>query len=130
MVVTLVGNVGLGVGAWDTWSGSEVLKGLSVLGSSKEEGVSTYYNIIIRIEVEKAQDITSGCKEHELIKSETLSTSFNDSGSCGLGESEGGDSDLGNFKESNVISHSANNDGDSISIAILIEVRWTVLQKY
>lgn len=45
MVVTLVGNVGLGVGAWDTWGGAEVLKGLSVLGSSKKEGVSTYFII-------------------------------------------------------------------------------------
>jgi hypothetical protein len=116
VVVALVGNVGLSVGAWDTWGGTKVLKSFSVLGSSKEEGVSTYYNIIIRIEVEKAQDITSGCKEHELIKSETLSTSFNDSGSCGLGESKGGDGNLGDLKESNVISHSANNDGDSVSI--------------
>ena len=51
MVVTLVGNVGLGVRAWDTWCGAEVLNGLSVLGSSKEKGVGTYYNIIIRIEL-------------------------------------------------------------------------------
>ena len=42
MVVALVGNVGLGVRAWDTWGGTEVLKSLSVLGSSKKEGVSTY----------------------------------------------------------------------------------------
>ena len=42
MVLALVGNVGLGVRARDTWGGSEVLLGLSVLGSSKEEGVSAY----------------------------------------------------------------------------------------
>ena len=42
VVVALVGNVGLGVGAWDTWSGTEVLQGLSVLRSSKKEGVGTY----------------------------------------------------------------------------------------
>lgn len=53
VVVALVADVGLGVGAWDTWGGSEVLKGLSVLGSSKEEGVGTYYNILIRIEEAK-----------------------------------------------------------------------------
>ena len=45
MVVALVGDVGLGVGAWDTWGSAEVLKGLSVLGSSKKEGVSTYFII-------------------------------------------------------------------------------------
>lgn len=50
MVVALVANVRLGVGAWDTWGGAEVLLGLSVLGSSKEEGVGAYYNILIRIE--------------------------------------------------------------------------------
>lgn len=50
VVLSLVGDVGLGVRAWDTWSGSEMLLGLSVLGSSKQEGVSTYYNLLIRIE--------------------------------------------------------------------------------
>lgn len=35
-------DVGLGVGALDTWGGSEVLLGLSVLGSSKEESVSAF----------------------------------------------------------------------------------------
>lgn len=42
MVVALVGNVGLGVGAWDTWGGTEMLLGLSILRSSKKEGVGTY----------------------------------------------------------------------------------------
>ncbi len=54
MVVALVRHVGLGVGAGDTWGGAEVLEGLSVLGSSKEEGVSTYYNILIRIEARES----------------------------------------------------------------------------
>lgn len=53
MVVALVSNVGLGVRAWDTWGRAEVSEGFSVLGSSKEEGVSTYYNILIRIEEEE-----------------------------------------------------------------------------
>ena len=42
MVVALVGDVGLGAGAWDTWGGSEMLLGFSILGSSKEEGVGAY----------------------------------------------------------------------------------------
>ena len=53
MVVALVGNVGLGVGAWETWGSAEVALSLSVLGSSKEESIGSYYNILIRIEVEK-----------------------------------------------------------------------------
>ena len=114
MVVALVGDVGLGVRAWDTWSGTEVLKSLSVLGSSKEEGVSSYYNIILELKWEKV-NITGGCKKYELVKSEALSSSFNDSGSCGFGESQGSDSELGDLNESNVISHSANNDGNSVS---------------
>ena len=59
MVVALVADVGLGVGAWDTWGGAEMSLGLSVLGSSKEEGVGTYYNILIRIEVGKRRKILS-----------------------------------------------------------------------
>jgi hypothetical protein len=42
VVVALVGNVGLGAGAWDTWGGAEMLNGLSVLGSSKKESIGTY----------------------------------------------------------------------------------------
>jgi hypothetical protein len=42
VVVALVGHVGLSVGAWDTWGRAEVLLGLSVLRSSKKEGVGTY----------------------------------------------------------------------------------------
>lgn len=53
MVVALVVDVGLGVGAWETRGATEVSLGLSVLGSSKEKGVGTYYNILIRIEVGK-----------------------------------------------------------------------------
>ena len=49
VVVALVGNVGLGVGAWNTWCGTPVLLGLSVLRSSKKEGVGTYFYFLIRI---------------------------------------------------------------------------------
>lgn len=49
-----------------------------------------------------------------MVQSEALSTSFNDSGSCGFGESESSDGQLGYFKESNIVGHGANNDGDSV----------------
>jgi hypothetical protein len=42
VVVALVGHVGLGARAWDTWGGTEMLNGLSVLGSSKKERIGTY----------------------------------------------------------------------------------------
>lgn len=57
---------------------------------------------------------TSRCEKNELVKSKALSTSFNDSGSCGLGEFESSNGQLGHFKESDVVSHGANNDGDSV----------------
>lgn len=44
-LAALGSDVGLGVGAWDTWGGAEVSLGFSVLGSSKEESIGTYYNI-------------------------------------------------------------------------------------
>jgi len=53
-----------------------------------------------------------------LVKSEALSSSFNDSGSCSLGESKSSNGDLGNLKESDIISDSADDDSDSISIAM------------
>lgn len=119
MVVALVRHVGLGVGARDTWGGAEVLEGLSVLGSSKEEGVSTYYNILIRIEASESphfrSKLTCGGEEHELVQSEALATGLNDSGSSGLGEAESSDGNLGNFKESYVIGHCANHNSDSVS---------------
>lgn len=34
-VLTLGDGIGLGVGSWDTWGGSEMSLGFSVLGSSK-----------------------------------------------------------------------------------------------
>jgi hypothetical protein len=53
VVVSLVGHIGLSVRAWKTGGAPEMSLGLSVLGSSKEEGVGAYYNIIIRIEQRK-----------------------------------------------------------------------------
>ena len=50
MVVSLVADVWLGVGSWETWGSAEMLLGFSILGSSKEESVGAYYNILIRIE--------------------------------------------------------------------------------
>jgi len=58
---------------------------------------------------------TGRCKEHELVQSEAFSTSFNDSRSCGFGESEGSYGNLRNLEESNVVSDGANNNGDSVS---------------
>jgi len=62
VVVTLVGHVGLGVGAWETRGATEVLKGLSILGSSKEKGVGTYYNILIRIEEDNRRYLPVGAR--------------------------------------------------------------------
>ena len=52
-----------------------------------------------------------------MVKSEAFSSSFNDSGSCSLGESKSSNGDLGNLKESDIISDGADDDSDSISIA-------------
>jgi hypothetical protein len=49
-----------------------------------------------------------------LVQSEALAPCLNYSGSCGLGEPESGDGQLGNFEESNVVSDGADNDGDAV----------------
>lgn len=66
----------------------------------------------------KAREIflTSRSDQDELVQSEALSTSFNDSRSCGFGESESSDGELGDIKNSDIVSHGTNNDGDSVSI--------------
>ncbi|TNV85937.1 hypothetical protein FGO68_gene6832 [Halteria grandinella] len=60
--------------------------------------------------------VLSRCEEHELVQSEALSTSLDDSCSCGFGESESGDGQLGHFEESNVVSDGADNDGDALGL--------------
>lgn len=61
-----------------------------------------------------------------MVKSEAFSSSFNDSGSCGLGESKSSDGDLGNLKESDIISDGADDDSDSISIAMTRTFEMTI----
>jgi len=39
---SLGSDVWLGVGVWDTWSWTEMLLGLSILGSSKEKSIGSY----------------------------------------------------------------------------------------
>ncbi len=125
MVVALVSNVGLGVRAWDTGGGAEVSLGLSVLGSSKEEGVGAYYNILIRLELEREsvaqseyklneRKRTSGGEEDELIKSEALSAGLDDSGSGSLSESEGGHGQLGDLEEADVVGDGSDHDGNAV----------------
>ena len=64
-----------------------------------------------------------------MVKSEAFSSSFNDSGSCGLGESKSSDGDPGNFKNSDIISDGADDDSDSISIAITRTVEVMTIRK-
>ena len=101
----------LGVRAWDTWSVSEVLLCLSVLGSSKEKSVSTFI-IISQI----GKSCTCWCEEHKLIESKNLASGVQDSSSSVLCESQGSHSYLRNLKESDIVSHCSNNHGDSISV--------------
>ena len=64
-----------------------------------------------------------------MVKSEAFSSSFNDSGSCGLSESKSSDGDLGNLKNSDIISDGADDDSDSISIAITRTIEMMTIRK-
>lgn len=59
-----------------------------------------------------------------MIEGEAFSTSFDDSSSSGLSESECGNCHFWYIKKSIVISHSSNNDGDFVSITI-VNLRFT-----
>lgn len=56
----LCSDVWLGVGAWETWSGSEMSLCFSILGSSKEESVGTYYNY--KLELKASDKIPVGAR--------------------------------------------------------------------
>jgi hypothetical protein len=91
-------GVRLGVTAGNT-EGSEVTSGLSLLGSSEEEGVG------------------SGRRLHdELVKSHASTTSSDDSGTGGLGESESGNVKLGHIEGSLIIGDNSDNDGSAAGI--------------
>jgi hypothetical protein len=59
--------------------------------------------------------LTSGGLQYQLVKSEALAAGFSDSGASSLSEAERGDSELGDFKNSLIISDSADDNGDSVS---------------
>ena len=86
-------DIRLGVAALGAGGGSEVLEGLSLVGSTEENGVGA-----------------GGVLLGELIESEALSSSGKDSSSSGLGELESADLHLGDDEESLVIEDVANND--------------------
>ena len=55
---------------------------------------------------------TSGSAKRELVKGQDLATSLQDTLLGGLGEAEGGDSELGHLQKANIIGHSADGDDD------------------
>lgn len=66
-----------------------------ILGATEEDGVAS---------LRAAQG--------QLVKSDALTTSLNNSSSGSLGESEGGNGKLGNFQQARVISDSSDNNSD------------------
>jgi len=90
--------VGLDVGASAAGS-SEVLLGFASGGASQQEGVGA-----------------SGGLHHELVKSQALAASLHDSGAGSLGEAEGSNGDLLALLETFIISHSSNDNGNSVGL--------------
>ena len=56
---------------------------------------------------------------HKLVKSQAFSSGLDDSSSGGFGESEGGNGQLRAVKNSLVIGHGSNDDGDSLPRLII-----------
>jgi hypothetical protein len=91
-------GVRLGVTAGNTES-SEMASGLSLLGSSEEEGVG------------------SGRSLHdELVEGHASTTSSDNSGTGGLGESESGNVKLGHIEGSLVIGDNSDDDGGAAGV--------------
>ena len=53
--------------------------------------------------------------QDQLVKSEALAAGLGDSGASSLSKAERGNSELGDFKNSLIISDSADDNGDSVS---------------
>ena len=92
-------SVRLGMAAGNTVS-SEVASGLSLLGSSEEEGVGSGRSL-----------------DDELVEGHARATSSGDSGTSGLSESEGCNVKLGHVEGSLVIGDNTNNDGSAALVA-------------
>ena len=91
-------DVWLGVRSWKTWSSTEVLLGLSILGCSEQNGVGTGW-----------------AGHNKLVEGKALTSSSNDSSSSTLSESKSGNGHLlWGIKKSVVISDGGNNDGDFV----------------
>lgn len=60
--------------------------------------------------------LTSRGLEDKLVEGEDFATSFQDSGSGSLSNSEGSDGKLGHVQESHIISHSTNDNYSLLSI--------------
>ncbi len=65
--------------------------------------------------------LTGGSLEDELVEGEDFASSFQDSGSCGLGDSQGSNGELGDVQKSHIISDSSYDDDSSLSIIMSIK---------
>ena len=81
--------------SWDSWSSSPVSHGLSSSDSSKKPGAGAGWGDL-----------------GELVESEALSTGLLDSGSGGVGELEGANSQLRDLNDSLVVQHWADDTED------------------
>lgn len=63
---------------------------------------------------EKDSVSSSGATEGQLVESQALTTAGNNASTSSLGESQGSHMELGNIKESLVVGHSSNKDGNLV----------------
>jgi len=101
----LAAHIRLGAGAGKTSSTTEVLLGLSVLGGSEEVNLLTLRGL-----------------GHELVQSEALAAGSSDASTGSFGESESGDSHLGDLEDSLVISDGGNNNSGLSLVGLLLGV--------
>ena len=64
---------------------------------------------------------TRGCLHNEFVKSEAFAASLGDSGTGGLGEAEGSNSQLRYIENSSVVSDGAHGDGNSVGLAEVLD---------
>jgi hypothetical protein len=102
-LATLGADERLGVASGDT-GGTEVLDGLTgVLRTTEQDGV-----------------LTSRSTESKLVKGQNFTTSVDDTGTSGLGDTEGGNGHLGDIEETDVVGDGTNNNGDLVLVSLQV----------
>lgn len=87
-------------------SSTKVLDSLTALGSTQQQ-----------------RSLAGRCSHSQLVKGDNLTTSFEDAGAGGLGDTESADLEGRHFQKTHVVGDSADNNDGGIRVLVLLALR-------